>query len=207
KSGASLDCADKVIPVLGALAMEGLMSGEPAAPGQQKAPTKQLAAGKPFKQIESAGVKPAVAPESPPVQDVAEPTAVSDVPPKTDAPKVVPAPKPKVTPKATVSPKDKPLTPPPSGEPRGTISGTSGRYKTTKSSHPEVVVRKTTGRTPDPAASFDPYQPSKANVAGEYRFRTFEKDGKSYRQGEGRLGMPDEVQTHRDVTAQRKVSG
>jgi hypothetical protein len=146
----------------------------------------------------------ATAPSKPAVTD---PTVVPDAPPKTTTPKIVPSPKPKVAPKATVSPKDKPLTPLPSGDPRGTIRATPGGYKTTKTSQPEVIVRRTTGRTPDPAASFDPYQPSKTNVAGEYRFRQFEKGGKSYQQAEGRLGMPDEVQTHRDVTAQRKVSG
>ena len=56
-------------------------------------------------------------------------------------------------------------------------------------------------------ASFDPYKPDKANVAGEYRFRRYEKNGNVYQQAEGRLGMPDEVQTHRDTTAQRRVSG
>jgi Domain of unknown function (DUF4157)/DNA/RNA non-specific endonuclease len=145
------------------------------------------------------------APAPPPV--VPEPPVVPDAPPKTTTPKIAPAPKPKVAPKATVSPKDKPLTPLPSGDPRGTIRATPGGYQTTKPSQPEVIVRRTTGRTPDPAASFDPYQPSKTNVAGEYRFRQFEKGGKSYQQADGRLGMPNEVQTHRDVTAQRKVSG
>jgi hypothetical protein len=149
------------------------------------------------------GRPPATAPSKP---AVATPTVVPDAPPKTTTPKIVPAPKPKATPKATVSPKEKALTPKPSGEQRGTILGRLRGYQTTKESQPEVIVRRTTGRTPDPAASFDPYQPSKTNVAGEYGFRQFEKGGKIYQQAEGRLGMPDEVQTHRDVTAQRNVS-
>jgi len=46
RSGPSLDCADKVIPVVGALAMERLVSGgEPSAPVQERVPTGLPGAG------------------------------------------------------------------------------------------------------------------------------------------------------------------
>ena len=194
------------------VALSGALGAAGYAKGQQGMYSPEVEGPGPFANPVGpwrySGPAPTTSVPTPPASAKPLPTTPAAIaPPKTSTPKVVPASTAKVTPEAKVSPKDKPLRPLPSGDPRGTIRATPGGYQTTKPSQPDVVVRKTTGRTPDPAASFDPYQPSKANVAGEYHFRQFEKGGKIYQQAEGRLGMPNEVQTHRDVTAQRKVSG
>ena len=44
------------------------------------------------------------------------------------------------------------------------------------------------------------------DVRGNFRFREFERNGKSYKEGSGRLGVPGRVQTFRETGAQRGVS-
>src|SRR5579859_1730640 len=47
---------------------------------------------------------------------------------------------------------------------------------------------------------------AKTDVSGQYSFREFERNGKVYKQAEGRLGMPGEVEKHRELGSQRGVS-
>jgi hypothetical protein len=143
----------------------------------------------------------------PPATTTPDPVKVPEPPLATAAtPKVVPKPKPKpkASAKPTVSPKEKPLKPLPSGENRGTIRVTESGYQTTKPSQPEVIVRRTTGRTPDPAYAVDPYKPSKTNVASEYRFRQSEKNGKTYQREKAAWGCR---MKSRHIAIQRRSEG
>lgn len=45
------------------------------------------------------------------------------------------------------------------------------------------------------------------DVRGQYQFETFMRDGKTYKQAYGWLGMPDQVATHRSPADQRRVAG
>jgi hypothetical protein len=44
------------------------------------------------------------------------------------------------------------------------------------------------------------------DVSRDFRFREFQADGKSYKEGSGQLGVPGQVMTHRLQSAQRGVS-
>ncbi len=49
--------------------------------------------------------------------------------------------------------------------------------------------------------------PNLTDVRGQYKFQTFTRDGKTYKQAHGWLGMPQQVATHRSASEQRKVAG
>ncbi len=171
-----------------------------AGPARKPDPKGNVPAQMPGRSLTAPVQKPPKAPAPPITAKIEPPAGVPTL-------KAMPKPKTKDAAKAAVSPKDKPMKPLPGGERRGTVSTTLSGSKTSKRAQPEVTVLRIPGRTPDPAYSVDPYKPSKINVAGEYRFRQYEKNDKVYQQASGRLGMPDEVQKHRDTTAQKKVSG
>jgi hypothetical protein len=130
-------------------------------------------------------------------------------PKETPKPKVVADPKAaaKSEPKPKVPDKAKVMRPLPGGEHRGTVTTTPSGSKASKPANPVVEVRRTPGSYPDPQASYDPYAPQKPDISNQFRFREWETNGKTYKRASGRLGMPDEVQTHRDPSAQRRVSG
>ena len=45
------------------------------------------------------------------------------------------------------------------------------------------------------------------DARGRYTFESFTRNGKTYKQAYGWLGMPDQVVTHRSASEQRKVAG
>lgn len=46
----------------------------------------------------------------------------------------------------------------------------------------------------------------KIDVSDNYKYRTYERDGRRYKEASGQLGIPGEVVDHRDATEQRKIS-
>lgn len=50
-------------------------------------------------------------------------------------------------------------------------------------------------------------QPLLPDISRDFQFREYVSDGKTYKQGSGRLGVPGRVRTHRNQNAQRGVSG
>lgn len=155
-----------------------------------------------------------VKPEPPPAPavHVEPPTPKAAEPPATAPPKPLVTSEPPTqagtggsTPE--VRPPTKPMKAPPGGGPRGTVRATAKTITSAKPSQPEVTTLPRSSRPFVPEYSVDPYVPEKTNVSGQFRFRQYEQNGKIYQQGEGRLGMPNEVQTHRDMGAQRTVSG
>jgi hypothetical protein len=62
---------------------------------------------------------------------------------------------------------------------------------------------------PRPSRPFQPEYtagPTVNDVRAQYRYRTYQKNGKTYKQASGRLGMPREVVEHRDPWSQTQVS-
>lgn len=49
--------------------------------------------------------------------------------------------------------------------------------------------------------------PPRVDVRGQYEFETYVRNGKTYKQAYGWLGMPDQVLTHRSTKDQRLVAG
>ncbi len=63
-----------------------------------------------------------------------------------------------------------------------------------------TTAREVAAKPPQVAAA-------RTDVSGQYKFRKYEKGGKTYKQACGRLGDPDSAIRHRDPAAQRRVAG
>jgi hypothetical protein len=52
-----------------------------------------------------------------------------------------------------------------------------------------------------------PVMPNQPDVRGQYTFKMYVRNGKTYKQAFGWLGMPDQIMKHRSSSGQVKISG
>ncbi len=106
-------------------------------------------------------------------------------------------------------------------EGRGNTTPRAGGSETTRSAGDRTTEGQTRntapegnargeGQSPEPIAARHPEGApgtgGKPDVSEQFRTNTFERNGRTYVETTGRLGQPGEVQTHRDPSAQARVS-